>query len=374
MKLKRKTVERWMQTRLTFLGRRDLLVSMPPRRRDLPVSIYSDSGQGCPSYPDTGRKDLPVSISSDSGQGCPSYPDTGRRDLPVSMPIWRWMQTMLAFVLLSISVTCLAALPPVIVNENDGGEMVLIPAGVYLMGSTSEQTAALVAKDARLSPDFFHAESPQHSVQLSDFYIDRHPVTNAQYAAFMAATGYPAPKYWIDAPQMGAAEPFPIGSRHGSHPVVGISYADALAYCKWAGKRLPTEAEWEKAARGGLVNQQYPWGNEPSRNYANTGGVWGKDRWFWTAAVGSFLPNAYGLSDMAGNVFEWCADWYAADYYPQSPSRNPRGPETGQTRVLRGGSWSNNILGIYQMRCAYRFHARPDTRNLIIGFRCALTP
>ena len=286
----------------------------------------------------------------------------------------RWMQTGLAFVLLSISVTCLAALPPVIVNENDGGEMVLIPAGAYLMGSTSEQTAALVAKDARLSPDFFHAESPQHSVQLPDFYIDRYPVTNAQYAAFMAATGHPAPKYWTDAPQMGAVEPFPIGSRHGSHPVVGISYADALAYCKWAGKRLPTEAEWEKAARGGLVNQQYPWGNELSRNYANTGGVWGKDRWFWTAAVGSFLPNAYGLSDMAGNVFEWCADWYAADYYPQSPSRNPQGPETGQTRVLRGGSWSNNILGIYQMRCAYRFHARPDTRNLIIGFRCALTP
>ena len=285
-----------------------------------------------------------------------------------------WMQTILTFVLLNISVTCLAALPPVIVNENDGGEMVLIPASAYLMGSTSEQTAALVAKDARLSPDFFHAEIPQHSVQLSDFYIDRHPVTNAQYAAFMAATGHPAPKYWTHAPQMGAAEPFPIGARHGSHPVVGISYADALAYCKWTGKRLPTEAEWEKAARGGLVNQQYPWGNEPSRAHANTVGTWGKDRWHWTAVVGSFLPNAYGLSDMAGNVFEWCADWYAADYYPQSPSRNPRGPETGQTRVLRGGSWSNNILGIYQMRCAYRFHARPDTRNMIIGFRCALTP
>ncbi len=261
----------------------------------------------------------------------------------------------------------------VIVNEIDGSEMVLIPSGTYLIGSTSAQTTALINKDKRLAEDFFEAEHPQHTVSLSAFYIDRYPVSNAQYAAFIAATGYPTPKYWKDAPQMGAEKPFPAGTTHATHPVVGVSYADALAYCEWAGKRLPTEAEWETAARGGLVNQNYPWGNASSRNHANTVGIWGKDKWRWTSPIGSFPPNGYGVYDMAGNVFEWCVDWYAPDYYQRSQSENPRGPETGKTRVLRGGSWSNNLFGIYQMRCAYRFHARPETRNLTIGFRCVTT-
>lgn len=267
-----------------------------------------------------------------------------------------------------------ADLPQVIVNETDGSEMVLIPAGSFLMGSTPAQTSALIDKDNRLAPDFFHAEQPQHAVSLPAFYMDRYPVTNAQYAAFIAATGHPNPKYWTSAPHIGTEESFPIGAKHGTHPVVGVSYADAVAYCEWAGKRLPTEAEWEKAARGGLVNQNYPWGNEPSRNHANTAGAWGKDKWLWTSPVGDFPPNGYGLSDMAGNVFEWCADWYASDYYQRTQGENPQGPKTGQTRVLRGGSWSNNVFGIYQMRCAYRFHARPETRNLTVGFRCAATP
>ena len=265
-------------------------------------------------------------------------------------------------------------LPQVIVNGTDGSEMVLIPAGHSLMGSTSAQTAALIEKDDRLASDFFHAEQPQHAVSLPGFYIDRSPVTNAQYAAFMAATGHPTPKYWTEAPQMGTEDSFPVGAKHGTHPVVGVSYADAVAYCEWAGKRLPTEAEWEKAARGGFVNRHYPWGNESSRNHANTVGAWGKDQWLWTSPVESFPPNGYGLSDMAGNVFEWCADWFAPDYYQHTQYENPQGPETGQTRVLRGGSWSNNVFGIYQMRCAYRFHARPGTRTLTIGFRCAATP
>lgn len=265
-------------------------------------------------------------------------------------------------------------LPLVIVNETDGSEMLLIPSGTYLIGSTPAQTTVLIDKDDRLSADFFHTEHPQHSVSLPAFYIDRYPVTNAQYAAFIATTGYPTPKYWTHAPQMGVEEPFPVGAKHGTHPVVGVSYADAVAYCEWAGKRLPTETEWEKAARGGLVNQHYPWGNESSRNHANTVGMWGKDTWHWTSPVGSFPPNGYGLSDMAGNVFEWCTDWYAPNYYQHSQHENPQGPEIGQTRVLRGGSWSNNVFGIYQMRCAYRFHARPETRNLTIGFRCAATP
>lgn len=291
-----------------------------------------------------------------------------------------WIKNRLIFLLLSVcfftftNSTAFTELPHVIVNEIDGSEMVLIPSGSYLMGSTQAQTTALIDKDNRLSEDFFETEHPQHPVSLPAFYIDRYPVTNVQYAAFIAATGHPTPKYWTNAPQMGADEPFPIGAKHGTYPVIGVSYADALAYCEWAGKRLPTEAEWEKAARGGLINRNYPWGNESSRNHANTVGILGKDKWFWTSPVGSFTPNGYGLYDMAGNVFEWCADWYAPNYYQHSEVENPQGPETGQTRVLRGGSWSNNVFGIYQMRCAYRFHARPETRNLTIGFRCAATP
>lgn len=290
-----------------------------------------------------------------------------------------WISSKLIFIYLSIcffipTEAVFTERLLVIVNETDGSEMVLIPSGSYLMGSTPAQTTALIDKDNRLSTDFFHPEHPQHSVLLPAFYIDRSPVTNAQYAAFIAATGHPIPKYWTHTPHMGVESPFPVGVKHGTHPVVGVSYADALAYCEWAGKRLPTEAEWEKAARGGLVNQNYPWGNESSRNHANTVGVWGKDKWLWTSPIGSFPPNGYGLSDMAGNVFEWCADWYAPDYYQHSQEENPQGPKTGQTRVLRGGSWSNNVFGIYQMRCAYRFHARPETRNLTIGFRCAANP
>lgn len=289
------------------------------------------------------------------------------------------IKNSLIFVLLSVYFlifpnTVFTELRRIIVNETDGSEMVLIPAGHSLMGSTPAQTATLIDKDDRLAADFFHAEQPQHAVSLPAFYMDRYPVTNAQYAAFIAATGHPTPKYWTHAPHMGVENPFPIGAKHGRHPVVGVSYTDAVAYCEWAGKRLPTEAEWEKAARGGRVKQNYPWGNEPSRNHANTAGAWGKDKWLWTSPVGSFPPNGYGLSDMAGNVFEWCADWYNPDYYQHSQTENPKGPETGQTRVLRGGSWSNNVFGIYQMRCAYRFHARPETRNLTIGFRCAATP
>ena len=291
----------------------------------------------------------------------------------------RWLTNKIIFICLGVcffifTKTAFTELPLVIVNETDGSEMVLIPSGNYLMGSTPAQTTALIDKDHRLSTDFFRPEHPQHAVSLPAFYVDRFPVTNAQYAAFIAATRHPAPKYWTQAPYMGVEVPFPIGIKHPTHPVVGVSYADALAYCEWAGKRLPTEAEWEKAARGGLVNQNYPWGNESSRDHANTAGVWGKDKWLWTSPIGSFPHNGYGLSDMAGNVFEWCADWYAPDYYQHSQHENPQGPKTGQTRVLRGGSWSNNVFGIYQMRCAYRFHARPETRNLTIGFRCAATP
>ena len=267
-----------------------------------------------------------------------------------------------------------------ILNDVDGGEMVCVPSGSFLMGSQADAISSLLEFDRRVSKEFFRAEYPQHEVFLSSFYIDRYMVTNAQYQLFMQATGHPAPKYWRDAPDAGGKSPFPVGEKNPDHPVVGVSWQDASAYCKWAGKRLPSEAEWEKAARGGLMGQIYPWpsrikeriNSQLSREKANYGGVGGPDRWHWTAPVGSFPPNQYGIFDMAGNGFEWCNDWYAEDYYSRSLASNPLGPETGLTRILRGGSWNNNLFGKYQMRCAYRFHSRPDTRNMVIGFRCAV--
>ena len=267
-----------------------------------------------------------------------------------------------------------------ILNDVDGGEMVCVPSGNFLMGSQADAISSLLEFDRRVSKEFFRAEYPQHEVFLSSFYIDRYMVTNAQYQLFMQATGHPAPKYWRIAPDTGGKSPFPVGEKNPDHPVVGVAWQDASAYCKWSGKRLPSEAEWEKAARGGLMGQIYPWpsrikeriNSQLSREKANYGGVGGPDRWHWTAPVGSFPPNQYGIFDMAGNGFEWCNDWYAEDYYSRSPASNPLGADTGLTRVLRGGSWNNNLYGKYQMRCAYRFHLRPKTRNMVIGFRCAV--
>lgn len=257
-------------------------------------------------------------------------------------------------------------------NQKDGSEMALIPPGEFLMGSGPAEIGALL-KEHPITAKFFASEQPQHVVYLDAFYIDKYEVTNAQYQKFMQATGHPAPKYWNEVPALGARSDFPVGNANSQHPVVGVSWQDAKAYCEWAGKRLPTEAEWEKAARGGLIGKRYPWGEELSRDMANYGGFGGEDRWQWTAPVGSFPPNGYGLYDMAGNVFEWCADWYDANYYRNSPKRNPQGPEKASVRIARGGSWDNNFLNVYYLRCAHRFYARPSTKNLLIGFRCCMS-
>ena len=232
-----------------------------------------------------------------------------------------------------------------IIWEKDGTEMVLIPAGSFEMGDHFNEGLA--------------REHPIHIVELDAFYMDKHEVTVRKFREFVRETGYGYDR-WDD-----VAESSPTSR----HPMIFVNWHDATAYCEWAGKRLPTEAEWEYVARGGLSGKRYLWGDneDQARSYANYNGTNGKDKWTRCAPVDSFKSNRYGLSDMAGNVYEWCADWYDEDYYNNSALRNPQGPSSGEDRVLRGGSWPNvsNLL-----RVACRFNFNPMGANFNCGFRC----
>jgi formylglycine-generating enzyme required for sulfatase activity len=220
--------------------------------------------------------------------------------------------------------------------------MALVPAGEFTMGST-------------LKAD----EKPVHRPYLDAFYMDKYHVTVGQFAKYLEATGTEAPPEWEIMNQ----------ARHQKRPVVNVSWSDAATYCKWAGKRLPTEAEWEKAARG-TDGRLYPWGNEaPTRLHAN----FGKKDWAYHMAlvpVGMFElgKSPYGIYDMAGNAWEWVNDWYDHDYYKKSPMKNPQGPATGKSKVVRGGNW----LYIQEfLRSSFRFNADPSGRQFGYGFRCA---
>ncbi|WP_345255349.1 formylglycine-generating enzyme family protein [Flaviaesturariibacter amylovorans] len=303
--------------------------------------------------------------------------------------------------------------------------MVLIPAGSFDMGGDNSQASA--------------DEFPKHRVQVSAFYMDATEVTNAQFRAFVAATGYittaeqrpvweelkktlPAgaqrppdsimvaaslvfrpgngpvdlndfSRWWSWVPGADWRHPQGPGSSidgKEEYPVVHVSWFDALAYCKWAGKRLPTEAEWEYAARGGQESQVYPWGNEHVHAGAPKANSWeGKfpylneqrDGYVTSAPVKRYTPNKLGLYDMAGNVWEWCNDWYAADHYQALSGRtsvNPAGPEKSHDpqdpyaakRVLRGGSFLCNDSYCSGYRVARRMKSSPDTGLEHTGFRC----
>ncbi|MGV8121292.1 MAG: SUMF1/EgtB/PvdO family nonheme iron enzyme [Candidatus Xenobiia bacterium LiM19] len=216
-------------------------------------------------------------------------------------------------------------------------DMMLISAGEFLMGST----------DREGNDD----EHPQHVVYLDSYYICRYQVTNRQFAQFIRDTGYDAGNNWKEY----------VKAEEENHPVVNVSWIDAMAYCRWAGGSLPTEAQWEKAARG-TDGRIYPWGNtwDASLCHMNSRG---------TTVVGAYPDGASpaGVLDMAGNVWEWCSDCYSVHYYRSSPLKNPEGPVSGKWRVIKGGSWGQKTASHF--RCANRKWQYPDFRNHSIGFR-----
>jgi len=248
-----------------------------------------------------------------------------------------------------------------VVSVRDGAEMVMIPAGEFEMGSTIEEGG---------STD----ERPRHKVTINAFYMDKCEVTNARFCAFLNDKGYNLEEgdVWLSMdPKDRFIEErdgqFVIRSGYENHPVVGVTWHGAMAYAKWADKRLPTEAEWECACRAGTISS-FNSGDAIGHSDANFSGVGGKDIWDQTAPVGSFLSNAWGLHDMHGNVYEWCQDWYGADYYRNSPIENPNGPSIRFARVIRGGSWDSGSPA--ELRSAYRDYHPPNQAAVSIGFRC----
>jgi formylglycine-generating enzyme required for sulfatase activity len=227
------------------------------------------------------------------------------------------------------------------INPKDGAEMVYVAAGEFLMGSKEGEG--------------YSDERPQHTVYLDGYWIYKTEVTVAQYRKFCQATGRAMPSV-------------PSWGWQDAHPIVNVTWDDAVAYATWAGASLPTEAEWEKAARG-TDGRLYPWGNEWDRSKCSNSVSGPPDK---TSPVGSFPEGAspYGALDMAGNVWEWCADWYDQGYYQSSPLRNPTGPATGSARALRGGSWGNHTPDYFC--AANRVNYTPTYWCNHYGFRCAL--
>ena len=289
---------------------------------------------------------------------------------------------------------------PVRRDTDDDSGLVRLAGGTFLMGS---EDPGAYAEDG---------EGPVREVTLSPFRLDRHAVTNARFAEFVAATGhvtdaelvgtafvfggflpddFPPTRGVVEAPWWreveGADWAHPEGPQsdvadRAEHPVVQVSWDDALAYCAWAGRRLPTEAEWEFAARGGLEQQRFPWGGSltpggehrmnvfqgtfPGRNTA-------QDGYAGTAPVDAFPPNGHGLHNMTGNVWEWTADHWSTTWHREQerPLVDPRGPQVGDRRALRGGSYLCHSSYCWRYRTSARMSSTPDTPTGNVGFRCA---
>ncbi len=283
-------------------------------------------------------------------------------------------------------------------SPTDG--MILLEGGTFLMGTDDQEGFPS------------DGEGPVRSVTISPFYMAPYTTTNAEYKLFVDTTGYKtdAEKYgWSFVFHLLISEETAKNVKHivqktpwwwnvegaywrhpegpdsmiddrMDYPVVHISWNDAQAYCNWAGKRLPTEAEWEYAARGGLVQKKYPWGDILKPDGKHMCNIWqGKfpdknnasDGYIGTAPVNTFAPNAYGLYQTSGNVWEWCADWFSRDYHLRGDTVNPEGPSSGQARSMRGGSYLCHKSYCNRYRVAARTGNTPDSSSGNLGFRCA---
>jgi formylglycine-generating enzyme required for sulfatase activity len=246
----------------------------------------------------------------------------------------------------------------------DGAETVLVPAGEFLMGSDDDTVS-----------------KPVHRVTLIEFYMDVHPVTNAQYRRFVEETGHRKPKGYssiVGEKELDDFDPW-ADSRFNAdnQPVVCVNWHDAKSYAEWAQKKLPSEAQWEYAARGGMAGKLYPWGDDPpnrglcsfwdSKDVDRIVFPGTQDESSCPSVVKIYPPNKFGLFDMVGNVWEWCEDYYSSKYYRESPTRNPRGPSWGHDRVRRGGSWADDAS---TLKVWYREHANAEIAANTIGFRC----
>jgi formylglycine-generating enzyme required for sulfatase activity len=277
--------------------------------------------------------------------------------------------------------------------------MVELSGGTFLMGTDS---------DEGFPSD---GEGPVREVEVSPFAIDRHTVTNGQFSRFVEETGYvteaerfgwsfvfqnfvtktlkkrglvkevPGLGWWYAVTNAYWRKPEGPGSnvnKRMDHPVVHVSWADAQAYCSWAGTRLPTEAEWEFAARGGLEQKMYAWGDELTPNGKHMCNIWQgrfpdlnteSDGFVGTCPATHFPPNGYGLYNVAGNVWEWCADWWSPEYHVEGPRRDPSGPSKGSARVMRGGSYLCHKSYCNRYRVAARTSNTPDSSTGNLGFR-----
>jgi len=266
---------------------------------------------------------------------------------------------------------CLCSAIPIAAQTAAPEGMVQIPAGKFWIGRTFSiflDSGDLWARDKI-------DNRPANNIYLDAFYIDKYEVKNADYAKFVQATGVKPPWHWPQGK---------IPSEQEKFPVANVNWYEATEYCKWAGKRLPTEAEWEKAARGGLDRAHYAWGDDtidksteegllaPQITLRNTTtpvpATLGRPG---ANPVGSFAPNGYGLYDIIGNVMEWTNDWYDNNYYPFMPKRNPRGPETGRYKSVRGAGYADQGGHGIEKLVDYRNFSDPDTRMTTVGFRCA---
>ena len=283
----------------------------------------------------------------------------------------------------------------VVFTEN----MIKLPGGKFLMGTDNEEGFPA------------DGEGPVREIYLDSFYIDATTVTNLQFSEFIKTTGYKteaeqygwsfvfygllseedqkadyqvaaSTPWWWSVP--GAQWNHPEGKdsnidERKDHPVVHVSWNDAQAYCQWKGKRLPTEAEWEYAARGGLVQKKFPWGDELTPDGGHRCNIWQgqfpdynslEDGYLGTAPVKSFKPNDFGLYNMSGNIWEWCNDWFSKDFHKTGPRKNPAGPQKGESKVMRGGSFLCHQSYCNRYRVAARSSNTMDSSTSNMGFRC----